>query len=82
MPIFVTADTNPIIANDIRSWMLEANPVAIATALKAMANRRDSKVILPNITVPSLLIASDRDRVTRSTAIRKMASELKGFFFR
>ena len=78
---FVTADTNPIIANDIRSWMLEANPVAIATALKAMANRRDSRVILPNITVPSLLIASDRDRVTRSTAIRKMASELKDSSF-
>jgi 3-oxoadipate enol-lactonase len=73
---FVTSDTNPNIANDIRSWMLEANPVAITTALKAMANRRDSSVILPNITVPSLVIAGDRDRVTRTTVMRKMANEL------
>jgi 3-oxoadipate enol-lactonase len=78
---FVTVDTDPEIASDVRSWMLEANPVAIATALKAMANRRDSSAMLPNVTVPSLLIASDRDRVTRSTAMRKMASELKDSSF-
>jgi 3-oxoadipate enol-lactonase len=78
---FVTADTPPNIANDIRSWVLEANPVAIATALKAMGNRRDSTMMLPKITVPSLIIASNLDRVTRTTVMRKMASELKDSFF-
>jgi non-heme chloroperoxidase len=78
---FVTESTDPEIARDIRRWMLEANPTAIATALKTMANRRDSRVLLPKILIPSLIIGSDRDRVTRSTSMRKMASEITNSSF-
>jgi pimeloyl-ACP methyl ester carboxylesterase len=78
---FVTETTDPEIARDIRRWMLEANPAAIAAALKTMANRRDSRILLPKILIPSLVIASDRDRVTRTTSMRKMASELTNSSF-
>jgi 3-oxoadipate enol-lactonase len=73
---FVTPETDPIIAEDIRRWMLEADPAVIATALKAMANRRDSSALLPTIRIPSLIITSDRDRVTRTTMMKKMSREL------
>ena len=78
---FVTERTDPEIARDIRRWILEANPAAIAAALKTMANRRDSRVLLPKIFIPSLIIASDRDRVTRTTSLRKLASELANSSF-
>jgi 3-oxoadipate enol-lactonase len=78
---FVTEKTSPETARDIQSWVLEANPNAIATALKAMTNRRDSSEMLPRINVPSLIIASDRDRVTRTTTMRKMASALPNSTF-
>ncbi len=74
---FVTPETALEIAGDIRKWMLEANPTAMASALNAMANRHDSRDMLPLVTVPSLVIASDRDRVMRTTVMRKMASELE-----
>jgi 3-oxoadipate enol-lactonase len=73
---FVTEATAPEIAGDIRKWMLEANPTAMASALNAMANRHDSSDLLSLITVPSLVIASDHDRVMRTTTMRRMASEL------
>jgi pimeloyl-ACP methyl ester carboxylesterase len=77
----VTEATDPEIARNIRRWMLEANPAAIAAALKTMANRRDSRILLPKIIIPSLIIASERDRVTRTTGMRKMASELTNSSF-
>ncbi len=78
---FVTAETNPEIANDIRNRMLDANPIAMTSALKAMANRRDSRAVLPAIKVPSLIIASDLDRVTRTTMVRKMGNEIPNSSF-
>ena len=78
---FVTPETDPIIAHDIRRWMLEANPLAIAAALKSMAVRRDSSALLPAIRIPSLIIASDRDQVTRTTMMKKMSRELSNSSF-
>ncbi len=78
---FVIEETDNKIASDIYDWILEANPAAIAAALKTMGNRRDSSPLLPKITVPSLIIASAHDRVTRTTTMKTMAKELANSSF-
>ncbi|HEX5316956.1 MAG TPA: alpha/beta hydrolase, partial [Candidatus Kapabacteria bacterium] len=40
---FVTPDTEPEIAIDIRNWIMEAKPEAIAAALHAMGERENSR---------------------------------------
>ncbi len=80
-PNFVTSTTDPQIANDIRRWILGANPAAIASALNTMANRLDSRDTLSHIVVPSLVIASDSDRVTRTTSMRKMSNAMPNSSF-
>jgi pimeloyl-ACP methyl ester carboxylesterase len=75
-PNFVTQTTAFEIAEEIRNWILETDPGALAAAQKAMADRIDSCDTLPHITVPTLVIASDLDRVTRTTSLRKMASAI------
>ncbi|HEY3874056.1 MAG TPA: alpha/beta hydrolase, partial [Candidatus Kapabacteria bacterium] len=57
-PNFVTEETNPKTAEQIKNWIFEATPGANASALMAMANRRDATEALPKISVPSLVIAS------------------------
>ncbi len=75
-PNFITEKTDPETAGQVRKWIYDATPAATASALMAMANRRDSTEILPKISVPTLVIASSRDRITRSTAMRKMAKAI------
>ena len=78
---FVTVDTDPEIAIDIRTWMSAANPEAIAAALRAMAARDDSREFLPLITVPSLVIASEHDEIIKSSTMREMARLLENSSF-
>ncbi len=78
---FVTPSTSAQVATNIRRWILEASPVAIVAALKAMAGRNDSRAMLKNIIVPTLVIASENDRVTRTTSLRKLGSSLPNASF-
>ena len=78
---FVTEETEPEIAIDIRNWIMEAKPPAIAAALDAMAERDDSRDILPLITIPSLVISGERDVMMRTTNMRAMASALEDSSF-
>ena len=80
-PNFVTEKTEVTIATQIRNWIFEAEPAAAASAQKVMANRRDSLDLLPNIPVPTLVIASENDRITRSTTMRKMAKAIPNSSF-
>jgi 3-oxoadipate enol-lactonase len=80
-PNFVTQKTDSGIAEQIRNWILETDPGALAAAQKAMADRIDSYDTLPHITVPTLVIASDQDRVTRTTSLRRMASAIPSSSF-
>ncbi len=78
---FVTENTDPEIAIDIRSWISEAKPEAIVAALHAMAARHDSNDLLPLVTVPSLVIAGSRDTIARPEVMRTMASKLEDSTF-
>lgn len=75
---FVTEDTDPEIAIDIRSWMSEALPRAIADALGAMAAREDSTDLLKLISIPSLVISGSEDESIAPAIMRQMAHELHG----
>ena len=78
---FVTPDTEPETAIDIRNWVMEAKPEAIAAALQAMAERDDSRSVLPLITVPSLVISGERDVMMRTTTMRTMGGALEDSSF-
>jgi len=78
---FVTPETAPAIAIEIRSWIMEADPEAIAAALDAMAQRNDSRDLLPLVTVPSLVISGGRDVMMRTTSMRAMAARLEDASF-
>jgi pimeloyl-ACP methyl ester carboxylesterase len=73
---FVTERTEPDIAVEIRNWMTEAQPVAIAAALRAMAAREDSTELLPLIPVPSLVISGSVDTIIPAMVARMMAEQL------
>ncbi len=75
---FVTEDTDAEIAIDIRSWMSEAQPRAIADALGAMAAREDSTDLLKLISIPALVISGSEDETIAAEIQRKMAKELHG----
>jgi len=74
---FVTKDTDPEIAIDIRKWMTDAKPEAIAAALRAMASREDSTSLLRLISIPSLVISGSEDKTIPSTIVREMAQHLQ-----
>jgi non-heme chloroperoxidase len=74
---FVTDETDPEIAHDIRTWILSARPEAIAAALGAMAARKDSTDLLPLVAVPSLLISGSRDESIPNSVVREMAGKLR-----
>ena len=74
---FVTEETDPEIAIDIRTWMDEAHPEAIADALHAMAARPDSTDLLRLISIPSLVISGSRDEIIPAADMRRVAVRLQ-----
>ncbi len=78
---FVTEETDPEIAIDLRTWISAAKPASIAAALRAMAERGDSSKLLPLITAPTLVISGERDRMMRSTTMRAMAKKIEDASF-
>ena len=64
MPKFVVpsiAESHPEIPQKFSKWIEEANPLAVAAAQRAMAERSDFTDKLAEIKVPTLIIASDHD---------------------
>ena len=78
---FVTEETEPELAIEIREWISSAKPEAIAAALRAMAHRADSRDLLPLITVPTLVVSGQRDVMMRTTMMRQMASQIEDASF-
>jgi 3-oxoadipate enol-lactonase len=71
-----TKTNAPEIAEQIKTWMLEADPQATANALRAMAQRPDSTEILSSLKIPVLLIVGEEDPVTSPAEMEKMAAVL------
>lgn len=74
---FVTEQTEPETAVQIREWMSEARGESIADALRAMASRADSSDLLPLMIRPSLVISSELDSVIPAEEMREMATNMR-----
>jgi non-heme chloroperoxidase len=64
LPKFIVEDVlteQPNLEDLLRRWIEAASPGAIAAALRAMAQRRDSLDLLSKITTPVLVIAGEKD---------------------
>jgi pimeloyl-ACP methyl ester carboxylesterase len=72
-PPLLADDASPSQRELVRSWIAAQDPSAIAAAALGMAERPDSRPDLPGITVPTLVITSDRDRLIPQGATAPMA---------
>jgi pimeloyl-ACP methyl ester carboxylesterase len=72
----VTKSERPEIADALRSMISSADPEAIAAALSAMANRDDSRPLLPAIDVPVLVTGGVDDSLTPPAEMKDWAADL------
>lgn len=73
-----TYNSDPALADTVKQWMLSASPEGTAAALRAMADRPDSKELLPLINIPTLIIRGEHDQVTPKEEMRGMHEATRG----
>ena len=81
LPRLLTDDTRgrrPEVVERLRAMILGTNPAGAAAALRAMAARRDQSGLLPEITVPTLVIVGAEDPVTPPADAEAMAAKIRG----
>ncbi len=71
-----TRNARPQIERQLREMMESARPAAIAAASRAMAERADSRPLLPKITVPVLVLGGSEDSLTPPEPTRAWARAL------
>ncbi|MGD8867027.1 MAG: alpha/beta hydrolase [Gemmatimonadales bacterium] len=71
-----TRSEKPEIADALRIMISSAAPEAIAAALSAMANRGDSRSLLPDIDVPVLVMGGAEDSLTPAAEMRAWSAEI------
>ncbi len=79
LPKFLVGDSDlnpPSRKERLSSWIEQANPVALAQALRAMASREDTTTLLPSIDVPTLVIAGESDPIMPARVMNEMADEI------
>jgi len=76
--------TSPVTKKDadkmrqLRCIMERATPEGVIASLKALAHRKDSRDILPQINIPTLVVAGrDDERVTPPDVVRKIAEGIR-----
>jgi len=68
-----TIKSRPQITECIREMIKTAQPEGVAQALTAMAERKDSSDLLPQITCPTMIIVGDEDKLTPPSEADKMS---------
>jgi pimeloyl-ACP methyl ester carboxylesterase len=71
-------DSTPELKERLRALMSRQSPAAVIAAQSAMARRRDQTDLLPQLTVPALLIAGAQDAVTPLSVPRSMQASIPG----
>ena len=71
-------DPTPELKNRMRELMSRQSPAAVIAAQSAMSRRRDQTDLLPQIAVPTLLIAGTQDAVTPLSVPRAMQALIPG----
>ena len=67
-----THKKNPELVAQVKEWITQANPAAVAWLSRAMANRIDSAQTLIDFAEPSLLIRGEEDGVSTSEDFDQM----------
>jgi pimeloyl-ACP methyl ester carboxylesterase len=73
-----TKQNNPSLVQKLEEIFLRVNPDSAVNALRAMAERKDHADVLPRISVPTLLIFGEFDKVTNLENARKMNRDIRG----
>lgn len=71
----------PHVVEQVRRMMLGGDPRGIAAAALGMAERTDATELLPRITVPTLLIVGEEDRISPPTEMQAIAAAIPGAEF-
>ena len=73
-----TKHTNPLLTGELEEIFSKVKPGSAINALRSMAERSDSSVFLDKISVPTLLIFGEFDKVTNLENARKMNQRISG----
>jgi len=80
-PKFITEKTGHATASNIEGWIRASKPVAIAAALRAMAERENRTSLLRYVNAPALVIAGAQDTIIPTKEMREMASHFRDASF-
>jgi pimeloyl-ACP methyl ester carboxylesterase len=81
LPKLLTPETvskRPDVVKRVRDMMLKTKPEGAAAALQGMAVRDDQTQLLPQITVPSLILAGREDPITPVADSEEMHQAIVG----
>jgi len=73
-----TKAERPEVVGRVREIIGEPDPRALAAALRAMADRPDSRPLLPAIGVPTLVLVGEEDGLTTPDSARVIAGGIRG----
>jgi 3-oxoadipate enol-lactonase len=76
-----TRERRPEVAARVRDMILGTNPHGAAAALRGMAARRDQTDLLPEISVPTLIVVGTEDAVTPPPDAEAMHAKIEGSRF-
>lgn len=68
-----TSKTRPRVLEEARAIILSNQAESIINTLTALASRPDSRPLLPNITLPTLILAGEEDKLVPLSEAKEMA---------
>lgn len=81
LPGLVAPQTSPGLLAELHAVAAANPPQGLATALQAMAARRDNSDLLPTINVPTTVLVGEHDGLTPPAEARRMAEAIPGAQF-
>lgn len=78
LPSLLSEGADPAVSGEVRDIVDRAKPEAVAAALRAMAARPDSSPLLSSVSVPTLVIVGEHDKVTPPSESEAMARAIPG----
>ena len=74
----VSESADELVREEVRAIIERASPTAVASALRAMAARPDSRPLLAGVRVPTLVVVGVDDKLTPPSEAREMADAIPG----